>query len=308
MRPTKTTTPSRTPSSRAGRSTAGPAWARQQVGLHQDVARGRQARGRDEDVAPAGGEHVGDVEAGRAARHRRDPLLQEDALHHLGLGLVLGADDAHELALGELRLDLARALVGLGHRLVDARAARVDQRHPAGRAEALVERVRRGAARAHQRLSHRATSTSTSTSAHDAVVDAIRAHRRLAVAAQADDQPLHPGPAGGEVDVGLRRIGLRARVRVVDGAELGALGLEGVLGLDDLAPVDLEAQRAGRDVGRLVDRDRVPVAHGRSSRSTRWGSRAARARRMRSRSAESMRTTRSSERGALPLRRGRSRR
>ena len=90
--------------------------------------------------------------------------------------------------------------------------------------------VRRGAARAHQRLSHWATSTSTSTSVTDAVVDAIGAHRRLAVAAQADDEPLHPGPAGGEVDVGLRRIGLRARVRVVDGAELGALVLERVLG------------------------------------------------------------------------------
>src|SRR3954471_16710807 len=98
--------------------------------------------------------------------------------------------------------------------------------------------------------------------AHDAVVDPIRAHRRLAVAAQADDQPLDPGPARGEVDVGLRRIGLRARVRVVDGAELGALGLEDVLGLDDLAPVHLEAQRARGDVGRLVDRDRVVLAHG----------------------------------------------
>src|SRR5262245_2305665 len=82
----------------------------------------------------------------------------------------------------------------------------------------------------------------------DAVVDAVGAHGRLAVAPQADDQPQHPGPPGGEVDIGLRRIGLRACVRVVDGAELGAICLDVVDRTGDLEPVDLEPQRAGRDV------------------------------------------------------------
>src|SRR5690349_7608017 len=96
----------------------------------------------------------------------------------------------------------------------------------------------------------------------DAVVDAVGADGRLAVGAQPDDQPLDAGPAGGEVDVRLRGVWLRARMRMVDRAELGAIVLEGVLRADDLAPFDLEAQGAGSDVRRLVDGDRPPVAHG----------------------------------------------
>src|SRR5688572_10084443 len=59
-----------------------------------------------------------------------------------------------------------------------------------------------------------------------AVVDPERAHVRLAVAPQPDDDPLHPRPAGGEVDVRLRGIRLRARVRVVDRAERAARVLD----------------------------------------------------------------------------------
>src|SRR5512132_245618 len=57
---------------------------------------------------------------------------------------------------------------------------------------------------------------------------------------------------------------------MVDRAELGAVGLEGVLGADDLAALDLEAQRAGRDVRRLVDRHRAAVAHGDHAAALVW--------------------------------------
>ena len=81
-------------------------------------------------------------------------LLEQQALDELGLGLVARARDADERALGVLRLDLARPRVALGDRLVDAGRAGVDQRHPARRAEALVEPVRGAAPRADERLSH----------------------------------------------------------------------------------------------------------------------------------------------------------
>jgi acyl-homoserine lactone acylase PvdQ len=128
----------------------------QQVGLQQHVPRGVDPRARDEHVARPGGQHVGDVEAAGAAQHRRDALLEQQALDELGLGLVARAGDLDELALGELRLDLARALVGLGDRLVDAEGAGVDERHAAVAAEALIERMGPGAGRAGEglRLSH----------------------------------------------------------------------------------------------------------------------------------------------------------
>src|SRR3954468_11216981 len=82
------------------------------------------------------------------------------------------------------------------------------------------------------------------------------------VAPHADDEPLDAGPAGGEVDVGLRRIRLGPGVRVVDRAELSP----GVLDLLDravhLEPVDLEAQRAAGGVLGLVHGHCAAVAHG----------------------------------------------
>src|SRR3954454_23711861 len=99
----------------------------EQLGLEQHLARGAGAGARhedgagggarDEDAGGAGAWHVGDVEPARALEHRRPALLEEHALDELGLGLVAAARHAHELALAVLRLDLARAGVGLGHRL-----------------------------------------------------------------------------------------------------------------------------------------------------------------------------------------------
>src|SRR4051794_24569591 len=79
---------------------------------------------------------------------------------------------------------------------------------------------------------------------------------------QADDEPLHARPSGGEVDVGLRRVRVRARVRVVDRAELAAGVLDRLDRAVHLEPVDLEAQGAVGDVLRLVDAHGAPVAHG----------------------------------------------
>ena len=84
---------------------------------------GRAGR-RDHHVARPGRQVVGDVEAARAAQQRRHALLQQQPLDELRLGLVAPAGHAHEVALGELRLDLARALVAVGDRRLDARAPR----------------------------------------------------------------------------------------------------------------------------------------------------------------------------------------
>ena len=80
-----------------------------------------------------GGEHVGDVEAARAPQRRRHALLQQHALDELGLGLVGGADDAHERALGVLRLDLARALRGQRASSRPSPESREDERHRGSR-------------------------------------------------------------------------------------------------------------------------------------------------------------------------------
>src|SRR3954470_13349118 len=95
------------------------------------------------------------------------------------------------------------------------------------------------------------------------IVDAEEADVGLGrVAAHADDEPFHPGPAGREVDVGLRGIRLGARVRVVDGAELAARVLDPLDRPVHLEPVDLEAQRAVRRVLGLVDGHGTAVAGG----------------------------------------------
>src|SRR5204862_7155999 len=103
------------------------------------------------------------------ALHARHALLEQHALDELGLGLVVRARHPHEVALGVLGLDLARLLPHLGHRLVDAGDAGVDERHLAARAEALVEREGARAARADQRLrggdraAHRTSSAASDT-------------------------------------------------------------------------------------------------------------------------------------------------
>ena len=89
----------------------------------EHLARGLLARGRHEDVARAAGQEVRHVEAARAAGERRDALLEQQALDHLGLGLVARGGDAHQRALGVPGPDLARAdgEVGL-RRAFEARA------------------------------------------------------------------------------------------------------------------------------------------------------------------------------------------
>jgi hypothetical protein len=130
-----------------------PRAGRQKVGLQQHLTGGLEPGLRHHHVARAGGQHVGHVEATRALQHRGDALLEQQSLDELGLGLVASAHHAGQRALGVLRLDLAGARMAFGDRLVDARGTGVDQRHPARRAEALVEPVRRSATRADERLS-----------------------------------------------------------------------------------------------------------------------------------------------------------
>src|SRR4051812_16578306 len=73
-------------------------------------------------------------------------------------------------------------------------------------------------------------------------------HHRL-VPRQPDDDPGRPRPRLGEGDVGLRGVGLRPRVRVVEAGDLEPLLVDLLERAHDLERVDLEAQRAVR----LVD-------------------------------------------------------
>src|SRR5829696_6399230 len=61
---------------------------------------------RDERVARASRQEVGNVKAARSAQRRGDALFAQQTLEELGLRLVLRAGDLDEVALGELRLDL----------------------------------------------------------------------------------------------------------------------------------------------------------------------------------------------------------
>ena len=58
------------------------------AGVGEQRARGLGGGAGDEDVARAGGEEVGDVEAAAAPLEARDPLLEQDPLDQLGLGEV----------------------------------------------------------------------------------------------------------------------------------------------------------------------------------------------------------------------------
>ena len=60
------------------------------------------AGGGDEDLARAGGQEVRHVGAAGAAHERRDALLEQQALHHLRLGLVARPTDPLQLPLGVL--------------------------------------------------------------------------------------------------------------------------------------------------------------------------------------------------------------
>ena len=143
-------TPRARPATSVTRQRADPRRVRAPAGSRRGVARGRRgARARrrapedgDEDVARAGGEEVGHVEAAGAARERRDALLEQQALDELRLGLVARPGGAHERALGVARADLAGADRELGLRRGLRAVAGVHERQPAVVAEALVGRVR----------------------------------------------------------------------------------------------------------------------------------------------------------------------
>ena len=110
-----------------------------QLPLEQDLAGGRHRRLGDEHVTRPGGEEVRDVEAGAAPEHAGHALLEQQPLDELGLGLVARPRHSHQRALGELRLDLAGALVALADRPHLARPVpAVDERQLAGRAEPLA--------------------------------------------------------------------------------------------------------------------------------------------------------------------------
>ena len=108
------------------------------------------------------------------------PSSSSRSLDELGLGLVAGAGDAHELALGELRLDLARPLVrsrdGASTRL---RRPSVDQRHAAVAGRSARRAGMRGAAaRADERPvgAHRLDDLEVALLGHAAVGDLAGAH------------------------------------------------------------------------------------------------------------------------------------
>ena len=180
--------------------------------------------------------------------------------------------DAHELALGELRLDLAGAFVALGDRRLE-RVSAVHERQLAGR--------RRSARRRRIRAPQPGQTSSSRRSAWPQFTprpvrprdtcpsfDPPRPDLCL-VAVQADDDPQHARPQLGEVDVGLGGIRRRARVRVVDRSEIKPGVVDLVVELELLLGVDPESQRAGLGVRRSIDLDRVAVARARPSRSTR---------------------------------------
>src|ERR1700730_13033183 len=70
----------------------------------EGFAGGLRPRGGHQHVAGAGGEHFRHVEAGRAAQHAGDALLEQQALDELRLALVERARHLHELAFGVLTL------------------------------------------------------------------------------------------------------------------------------------------------------------------------------------------------------------
>src|SRR4051794_31533732 len=79
------------------------------------------------------------------------------------------------------------------------------------------------------------------------------------VPGQADDEPLGPGPVRGEVRVRLRRVGVGARVRVVDRADVVAAVLDGGDRPQQDVRLDVEPERAGGNVLHLRHLGRGPV-------------------------------------------------
>ena len=208
----------------------------------------------------------------RAAQHARHALLEQQALDQLGLGLVAPARHAHELALG-----------------VDAGRSCARARAPRSAAPRAARRRRARAACRSSGRSSRPTSSSrpqpgqasggqpstTSSSSSSTRPSAIRHARTTGLALQRHDQ-VAPVRVGREVDVGLRRLGRAARVRVVD-ADLEALVVELVRREQALVVELVAVGRVARVLGALDALDRA-VRAPTGSRSTRSARRRARAR------------------------------
>ena len=189
------------------------------LGRAEDLARGVGAGGGDEDVARPGGQEVRHVEAAGAAHQRRDALLEQQALRAARprpgcarqptftsapsayCGRILRA---RSRALGQRRLGVASASTsGMPQRRQNRSAVVVLASRTTGtRAGAIRADLQLGLGDLRRRRSAR------------------RATSALAVL-DADDHVQRVGIEG-EVDVGLRRHRRRARVRVVDRAELVA--------------------------------------------------------------------------------------
>ena len=109
--------------------------------LQQHLARRLCARRGHEHVARAGGEEVGHVEAAPSgAACSGSPSSSSSPWISSASAWLRAAATLHQLALGVLRLDLARRSCAAVSCALAARLAGVDQRHPAVAAEALVER------------------------------------------------------------------------------------------------------------------------------------------------------------------------
>jgi hypothetical protein len=81
--------PSLPPSTRSGR--------RYDIVLEEHVASDLRVFPGDEQIASAGGQEVGHIGASPALHDRRHPLLEQQALEELGLGLVVRPPDLHEI-------------------------------------------------------------------------------------------------------------------------------------------------------------------------------------------------------------------
>ena len=225
-----------------------------QVGLEQHLVRGLRAGGRHQHVARAGRQEVRHVEAGPAAQHARHAPLEQEALDQLGLGLVAAAGHAHEVALGELRVDLAGAAVRVAQRRLERLAAGMHERHAAARAEARARVVRPAAAGAGERLTPRRRRAPPPP---PAVGDPPHPHHRLVL--QRDDH-VAPVRIVREVDVRLRGLGRASRVRVVD-PDLEALVVQLVRREQALVVELVAVGRLSRVLGRFTPSTVPSVAH-----------------------------------------------
>ena len=143
---------------------------------------------------------------------------------------------------------------------------------PQRRAEALVERVRPSRSAGRRAGRRQPPATSTATSRDRAAVDQVAAHLGLVAGREPDDQPLDARPVAAKLTSVCDGYGRRARVRVVDRAELVAAVLD--LGQQPVQLLPSTSKRSGLAAS-VLDRGArstaVAVARRRRGRSTRSG-------------------------------------